>query len=85
MPYILEELRPKYRDILKSLPEIETKGDLEYCIYYLMLKFMQSRQERYSQLHDCVYAGHHAAHEFERDHLDKREDVAKEDNGPITL
>ena len=85
MPYIKEHLRPKYRDILRQLPTIETKGDLEFCTYYLMLKFMDDRDERYTPLHDCVYGVHHAAHEFERDRLDKREDTAKEDNGEIIL
>lgn len=85
MPYIKLPLRPKYKDVLSKLPEIETKGDLEYCVYYLMLKFMQSRDFRYTPLHDCVYGVVHSAHEFERDNLDAREDQAKKKNGEITL
>lgn len=85
MPYIPEELRPKYRNVLKQLPKIETKGDLDYCVFYLIKKFMATRDERFTELHDGVYAAHHAAHEYERRYLDPREDIAIEKNGDVEL
>jgi len=70
---------------LKQLPNIECKGDLEYCVYYLCVKFMSTRKVKYSELHEAVYGAIHAGEEYKRRHLDKREDVAKETNGDIEI
>lgn len=86
MPYIEKQQREKYHNLalqLEHLPEIETKGDLEYLTFLLMKKFMASREARYSTLHEVVYAVQHAAHEYERRYLDKREDQARQKNGDI--
>lgn len=87
MPYIKQSDRQRYKDLLKLFQigccNIETKGDLEYCIYWLMEHFMSSRERRYSNLHDCVYAAQHCADEFRRRNLDKREDEALNTNGDI--
>ncbi len=83
MPYIKKELRPKYDKILDQMSYIESKGELEYCIYKLMVDYMHEREFNYDNLHETVYAVVHAAHEFERNKLDAREDHAKEKNGDI--
>ena len=83
MPYISEQDRKKYDNILKNIPSISTKGDLEYCIFKLMKMYMSEREFRYSDLHDCVYASMHSADEFRRRFLDKREDEAREKNGDV--
>lgn len=83
MPYIDEELRPQYDEGLNKIPDIKTKGELEYCIFKLMRIFMRTRDERYTQLHDATYAAMHCADEFRRRFLDKREDVAREKNGDV--
>jgi hypothetical protein len=84
MPYIKQIMRKKFDDILeKQMPSIETKGELEYCIFKLMKKFMSTREQRYSTLHDCVYAATHCADEFRRRYLDKREDEAIKENGDV--
>jgi len=83
MPYIKEEDRKKFQSGLSSLPSFNSKGELEYCIYYLMQKYMSTRDFRYSTLHDCVYASQHCADEFRRRNLDKREDEARSDNGDV--
>ena len=88
MPYIEPTDRKKYDEVRQSLNDlksIETKGDLEYLIYLMMLKYMDDRPEKYGHLHDCVYGVKHSAHEFERHRLDAREDYAKDINGDITL
>lgn len=88
MPYVNDEQRKKYeaiKNLLRDSQYIETKGDLEYIIYLVMLKFMMSRDRKYSTLHEAVYAVVHSAHEFERNFLDKREDEARLENGDITL
>jgi len=83
MPYIKQEDRNKYQEVLTEMPFIETKGDLEFCIFTLMQQYMKSREKRYSILHDCVYAAMHCADEFRRRFLDKREDEAREINGDV--
>jgi len=83
MPYIIQEKRVKYREVLDKLPEINCKGELEYVIFKIMRKYMSSRDYKYNTLHDCVYAVAHCSDEFRRRYLDKREDVAIETNGDI--
>ena len=83
MPYIEQEQRKKYNKVLNNIESIETKGDLEYCIYKLMCVYMSKLPRKYSNLHDTVYAAQHCADEFRRIHLDKREDEARECNGDI--
>ncbi len=83
MPYIKPEDRPKFDRALDQINTIETKGDLEYCIYRLMKIYMKGKRFCYSNLHDTVYASQHCADEFRRHYLDKREDDAKRKNGDI--
>ena len=83
MPYIKKELREKYDLILNQMPDIDNKGDLEYCVTKLMHRFMKTREKRYSTLHEVVYAVMHCADEYRRRYLDKREDEARETNGDI--
>ena len=88
MPYIKDEDRSKYNNLMLNihmLPEIQTKGDLEYLVFALMKKYMSTREERYSTLHDAVYAAQHCSDEFRRRYLDKREDSAKQQNGDIEI
>jgi len=57
------------------------KGDLAYVVYLAMATYMRHRKHCYAELHDTVYAVNHSAHEFERQHLDIREDEAIKENG----
>lgn len=86
MPYISKDDRKKYEltdKAIAAIDEITTKGDLEYLVFRLMVKFMATREKRYSTLHDTVYAVQHCADEYRRRFLDKREDEARESNGDI--
>jgi hypothetical protein len=86
MPYVKQEDRVKYAKIINQiydLEKIETKGDLEYLVFALMKKFMSTRENRYSNLHEVVYAVMHCADEYRRRFLDKREDEAREINGDV--
>lgn len=86
MPYVTKRDREKYNDILRALynlPEISSKGELEFLIFSLMVKYMKTREFRYSTLHDCTYACQHCADEYRRRFLDKRETEALEANGDI--
>ena len=83
MPYIEPELRPQYDKHLNQIKIIHSKGELEYCIYKLMLIYTSDKPKRYANLHATAYAAKHCGHEFLRNFLDKREDKAKEDNGDI--
>ena len=83
MPYIKKEDRTKFDEHLDKIEKIATKGELEYCIFKLMKKYMRDKEARYSNLHDCTYASMHCADEFRRRFLDKREDEACFQNGDI--
>lgn len=83
MPYIHPDDRPRYEMVLRHLPPIACKGDLEYCIFYLMQRFMGTREKRYSTLHEVVYAAQHCADEYRRRFLDLRENDAREQNGDV--
>lgn len=83
MPYIQRSKRVRYLEALKRIPVIDTKGELEYCIYWLMQRYMVDKPGRYSTLHDTVYAAQHCADEFRRRNLDPREDAARQENGDV--
>ena len=83
MPYIKAEDRVKFNAILGQLPELKTKGELEYCIFKLMKRYMMNKDWKYSNLHDTTYSAHHCGDEFRRRFLDKRENQAIEENGDI--
>lgn len=83
MPYIEEDNRDRYNKALERIPEIRSKGDLEYCIFYLQKLFMSSRSWRFSNIHEAVYGAIHCGDEFRRRYLDKREDQARETNGDV--
>lgn len=86
MPYVSKDSRDQYFHLtteIDKLEEITTKGDLEFLTFYLMKKYMKSREKRYSTLHDCVYAIAHCADEFRRRFLDIRENEAMQSNGDI--
>ena len=83
MPYIKQEERKLYDEVLNQMPDIKNKGDLEYCVFKLMKRFMSNREFRYSTLHEVVYAVMHCADEYRRRYLDKREDEAQYVNGDI--
>ena len=85
MPYIKQEYRQIYDEVLNQLDtkDFQNKGDLEYCIFKLMLIFMQNKDWNYSSLHDAVYASQHCSDEFRRRFLDERENEARQRNGDI--
>ena len=83
MPYIKKEERKRFDKVLENLPELETKGELEYVVFKLMKMYMKDKPYRYSQLHDVVYAIMHCADEFRRRYLDIREIQAHIKNGDI--
>ena len=85
MPYIEKKLRLKYDKVLNEIPLMNNKGELEYCVFKLMILYMKqiNRKYRYNILHAVTYAVIHAGEEFKRRFLDKREDEARETNGDV--
>lgn len=81
MPYIKD--RERFDKIIDQFDYIPVKGDLEYCIFRLMLIYMRDKKWSYSELHNTSYAAMHCADEFRRRYLDKREDDAMKENGDI--
>jgi len=51
MPYIKPDDRTKFDEILNKLPHMSNKGELEYCVYKIMVRYMKNRDRRYSELH----------------------------------
>lgn len=82
MPYIEKNDRAFLDNYIHCLP-LRNKGELEYVVFKIMKEYMKSREYRYSDLHDVVYAVQHCSDEFRRRFLDKREDEAREKNGDI--
>ena len=83
MPYIEQNKRIKYDNHLDNILDIETKGELEYCIYKLMKIYISDKIYNYANLHDTVYSAIHCGDEFRRNFLDKREEYAINKNGKI--
>jgi hypothetical protein len=84
MPYIRREDRPKYDAGIDRLPEtIETKGDLEYCLMRVAMRYLSTRLRTFTNLHDAAYALEHVGHEIRRRFLDVREEEARADNGDV--
>lgn len=81
MPYIKNNR--KYYDSKLDNIVIEDKGELEYCVYKLLKRYMVDKTYTYSHLHGAVYGAIHAADEFKRRYLDKREEEALKENGDI--
>lgn len=84
MPYISKAMRTKFDEHLDKIPFIETKGELEYCIFKLMKRYMKDKAKKYSNYHDTTYAAIHCGDEYRRRYLDRREDQAIEENGDIS-
>ena len=85
MPYISRRTRFKFESALDQLmlDGINTKGELEYILFAILVRYMKNRKFCYSELHDTVYACQHVADEFRRRFLDKRENEARHKNGDI--
>jgi hypothetical protein len=84
MPYIKPKDRSKYDAALDLLPvTIETKGDLEYCLMWVVRRFLSTRLRTYTNLHDAAYAADHVGHEIRRRFLDVREEEALAENGDV--
>jgi hypothetical protein len=86
MPYVDRNSRDKYIEVDKAisrLNSIENKGDMEYILFRILVKFMSTREFKYSTLHEAVYGCQHVADEFRRRFLDVRENQALESNGDI--
>lgn len=85
MPYIKVKDRLKFASLLGAIDitKIDTKGELEYIIFYIMKHYMRDKDYRYSTLHDCTYAVQHCSDEFRRRFLDTRENEALSENGDV--
>jgi hypothetical protein len=83
MPYIKKEDREEFDIYLDQILGISNKGELEYCIFKLMLIYMQDKKVSYNELHNTTYAAQHCCDEFRRRFLDSREDTAMGENGDV--
>jgi len=85
MPYIKQENRKKFDDLIIPLAdELETNGDLNYCIYQLCKLWLTYREVSYDSLSDCIKTLECAKLEFYRMILEPYEDQKIKENGNVT-
>lgn len=84
MPYIKSNDRKRFAQWLRKTPVIKTKGELEYLVTALARRFLKDQPEqRYSQIHDTVYAVIHAGEELRRRVMDPYEEEKCHENGDV--
>jgi hypothetical protein len=84
MPYIKPERRKIFDAHLQACAaEIETEGELNYCIYKLATLLIGRIGESYDKLSMCSSAMEHAKMEWYRRRLAPYEDQKIEENGDI--
>lgn len=85
MPYIHPHSRSVMREALAHLkPHVHNTGDLQYIIAELVQHYLESREVvNYSELENVMGAIAGAQHEFQRQVVDKYEDLKIKENGPV--
>lgn len=84
MPYITKDRREVFDKYLEKMAkEVETEGELNYCIYKLATLVTSRRGESYANLAMCSSAMEHAKLEWYRKRLAPYEDVKIAENGDI--
>ena len=84
MPYIKKEDRKKFYPHLGNLAdEIETDGDLNYCITKLLHLFIKKHGKNYANLARCIGSLKCVSMEFYRRVVAPYEDIKIKENGDI--
>jgi hypothetical protein len=84
MPYIKAERRKVFDAHLEPCArEIETEGELNYCIYKLSALLVERIGESYDKLSMCSSAMEHAKMEWYRRRVTPYENKKIEENGDI--
>jgi hypothetical protein len=85
MPYIAKENRVKFEEPVQKLADnIESDGDLNYCISLLMHKILEKRGIRYQNMNNIMGAIDCAKMEFYRTVASPYEDEKKTENGSVS-
>jgi hypothetical protein len=85
MPYIAKKNRLKFEEPLHELVEnIETDGDLNYCVSMLMHQILRKRGIQYQNMNNIMGAIDCAKMEFYRTVASPYEDMKKNENGNIS-
>lgn len=84
MPYIIPERRKVFDPYLEECSkEIQSEGELNYCIYKLATLLISRTGESYDKLSLCSSAMEHAKLEWYRKRLAPYEEKKIEENGDI--
>lgn len=84
MPYIKQEKRDKLDPFLNKIKEeIETGGDINYCITKLCIEYVKKFGKNYKNLSECISTMECAKEEFYRKHIAPYEDLKEKENGGI--
>lgn len=85
MPYIKPDRRELLDDPLEELArEVQTEGEMNYCIYKLACLFIAKVGESYDHLSLCSSAMEHAKLEWYRRRVAPYEDAKIAENGDIS-
>lgn len=83
MPYIPQEDRPKFDDVLSQLPDIASAGELNYLFTRIASRYLSTHGLRYQFLNDISGALTNANLELYRRVAADYEDIKIEQNGDV--
>lgn len=91
MPYITKEraneisdqLSDSYRPFEMLQQEINTKGELNYAVSTLMVKYLNKHGKNYQNISDVIAAAQDAADEMKRRVLAPYEEAKKNDSNNV--
>jgi hypothetical protein len=85
MPYIKKEERVQFQTALNYLAQnIETDGDLNYCMSFLIHKILEKRGVNYQNMNNLVGSLECAKNEFIRTIMSPYEDKKRLENGNVS-
>ena len=86
MPYIKPEVRDLLDNKLNKLGnQIDNEGELNYCITYLCLKYIQTHNISYSVYNSIIGVLECSKLEIYKRHVSLYEDIKKVENGDVII
>lgn len=84
MPYIEKKLRSVFDEDLESIAmQIDSKGELTYCLYKLCKLVIDKKELRYTNISEVISSCNDASYELRRKILDPYEDKMEKKHGKI--
>jgi len=83
MPYIKQEDKEKFRDMITKIPEFSSSGELNYILTSICLRYIKQKGCRYALLNDVIGALQCVILEFYRRLVSPYENLKKCQNGEV--